>query len=419
MSVYIHKSDVCGSVRVPSSKSLSHRALLAGLLSEEDCKIYNLLECDDTSATIAIINNLGKKVIKYDDYYLITKNEKYEENVLFANESGSTLRFIIPILSLFEGKHILTGTEKLLSRPLDIYKDIYSSQGLRFDLFSDRLEVEGKLKAGKYKVRGDISSQFITGLLYTLPLLDGDSIIEVTGNFESKSYVDLTIEVLNHFGVNIEYDNEKVFNIKGNQKFISKDYVVPGDYSQMAFWAVLGTINNDLIIAGMDPNSLQGDKAIIDILNENCKNVSYKNGEYLIKKADVSNLKIDLSMIPDLGPILGVLCSVSNGENKLYNASRLRYKESDRLAAIYDELSKMNINIKIINDSLIITNSGKDIVCLNEIDSHNDHRIFMASAILGTISKNGVKILNEKCINKSYPNFLRDLESLGVIIEYE
>lgn len=419
MAVYIHKSNVGGEVVVPSSKSLSHRALLAGLLSKNDTKIYNLLDCEDTKATISIMEALGKKVIYKDGYHLVTNGSDRIDNdiLLNANESGSTLRFIIPILSLYEGKHLITGTKKLLSRPLDIYKELYQKDGLYFNLTENALEVEGKLKGGKYEVRGDISSQFISGLLFTLPLLSVDSEIIITGKFESKSYVDLTIEVLNHFGIEIKEVNN-VYYIKGNQEYSAKDYAVPGDYSQMAFWAVLGTINNDLEIAGMLEESKQGDKEIVDILNNSCNNITYENDKYYVRKEKVGNLNIDLSMIPDLGPILGVLCSRAEGLNKIYNAERLKFKESDRLNAIDTELKKMNVKSKIVADSLLIEKCD-DIKCLEVIDSHNDHRIFMAFAILGTISSNGVRINDEKCINKSYPNFLKDLQSVGVIVDYE
>ena len=419
MAVYIHKSDVKGKVVVPSSKSLSHRALLASLLSKGETKIYNLLDCEDTRATISMMEALGKKVICKENYHLVTNTDtKIDCNTLLnANESGSTLRFIIPILSLFEGKHKVTGTRKLLSRPLDIYKDLYQKDGLYFNLTEDLLEVEGKLKGGKYEVRGDISSQFITGLLFTLPLLNIDSEIIITGKYESKSYVDLTIEVLNHFGVEIKEEGNKYY-IKGNQQFTSNDYTVPGDYSQMAFWAVLGTINNELQICGMLENSKQGDKEIVNILSSAANNINYQEGIYHVKKSSVRNLNIDLSMIPDLGPILGVLCACAEGNNTIYNAERLKFKESDRLSAINSELKKMNVKSKVDGDRLLIEKCD-NITCLEEIDSHNDHRIFMALAVLGTISSNGVRINDERCINKSYPNFLKDLQNLGVVVEYE
>lgn len=419
MAVYIHKSDVRGKVTVPSSKSLSHRVLLASLLSKDDTKIYNLLDCEDTRATISIMEALGKKIIYKDGYHLVTNSDKKLDNnvLLNANESGSTLRFIIPILSLYEGKHTITGTKKLLSRPLDVYKYLYEKEGLLFNLTEDFLEVEGKLKGGNYEVRGDVSSQFITGLLFTLPLLSMDSKITITGKYESKSYVDLTIEVLNHFGIEIKED-KNVYYIKGNQEYKAKDYTVSGDYSQMAFWAVLGTINNDLEISGMTEISKQGDKEIVNILKLSANNIEYSNNNYYIKKSLVDNLNIDLSMIPDLGPILGVLCTKAKGKNRIYNAERLKFKESDRLNAINTELKKMNVKCEVMDSTLFIEKCD-DIKCLETIDSHNDHRIFMALAVLGTISSNGVRINDEKCINKSYPNFLNDLQNLGVVVEYE
>lgn len=417
MAVVIHPGKIKGKVVVPSSKSLSHRALLAALLSDEDTKIYNLSICDDVVATMNIMEYLGKKVIDKKDYHLVTKCE-FKEGVLNANESGSTLRFIIPILSYFEKEFKITGSKKLLSRPLNIYQEIYEKQNLSFELTDDFLKVQGKLNYGVYEIPGDVSSQFITGLMYLLPLLDGDSKIIVKEPFESKSYVDLTVDVLKKFNIEIQSINSNEYFIKGKQKYINRDYYVLGDYSQMAFWAVLGTINNDIIIGGMEEESLQGDREIVNILNNNANNIKYINDEYFVHKENVKSLNIDLGMIPDLGPILGVLAACSEGESVIYNCERLRYKESDRLQAICMELTKMNVDVKIIDDKLIIKKCD-DIKNLEIIDSHNDHRIFMSLAVLGTISKNGVRINNEKCINKSYPTFLKHLESLGIEVDYE
>lgn len=419
MSVYIKKGICSGSVKVPPSKSLSHRVLLASFLSKSKCKISNLLLCDDTIATMGIMKSLGKEIIEENNEFIISGDKfNYDGVILNANESGSTLRFIIPILSLFPGSFKITGTKKLLSRPLDIYKKIYNEQGLVFDLTDNCLEVSGKLASGEYVVPGNISSQFITGLLYTLPLLNGDSRIVITEKFESKSYVDMTLEVLKKFGIVITLESENVYFIKGNQEYKACDITVEGDYSQMAFWGVLGTINNDLKIEGMNEYSLQGDSEIVNILDKYANNIKYVNDSYFVSKNKISKMEIDLSMIPDLGPILAVLCCSNNEYSVIKNCYRLKYKESDRLEAIKEELLKMNIDVKVIDDTLMVKNKG-EIYNTEIIDSHNDHRIFMALAILGTISENGVRIDNEGCINKSYPNFLNDLINVGIKVEYE
>ena len=417
MAVFIHPGKIKGKVVVPSSKSLSHRALLAALLSDEDTKIYNLSICDDVIATMNIMEFLGKTVIDKGDYHLVTKC-KCKEGTLNANESGSTLRFIIPILSYFNKEFCITGSKKLLSRPMGIYQDIYNKQKLVFELNENYIKVNGKLSNGVYEVPGDVSSQFITGLMYLLPLLDGDSRLIIKEPFESKSYVDLTIDVLDKFNVKIESLSNNEYYIKGNQKYKSSDYMVLGDYSQMAFWAVLGTINNDIIIDGMEEESLQGDKEIVNILKSNAGNIKYENNFYYVYKSDVKSLNIDLGMIPDLGPVLGVLGACSEGESIIYNCGRLKYKESDRLEAIKEELLKMNVDVRVISDKLVIKKCD-NVKNIEMIDSHNDHRIFMALAVLGTISSNGVRINDEKCINKSYPTFLKHLEGLGIKVDYE
>ena len=241
MAVYIHPGKVSGIVTVPSSKSLSHRVLIASLLCEEECVISNLCICDDVTATLEIIKSLGKEVTVVNGNYYIKPANGISNYVLNANESGSTLRFLIPIVSLYNNEFIFKGSKKLLSRPLDVYKKIYDSQSLKFELNEDYLKVSGKLSSGVYEIPGNISSQFITGLLFTLPLLDGDSCIKIIGKLESISYVDMTIDILNKFGVKVDFKDNEIF-IPGNQKYSKCDYNVPGDYSQMAFWAVLGTL---------------------------------------------------------------------------------------------------------------------------------------------------------------------------------
>lgn len=418
MAVYINPGIVSGNVHVPSSKSLSHRALLCALLSDGETIIEDLCICDDVIATLNIIKDLGKKVEVKNNIYYISGSVNKTNKTLFANESGSTLRFIIPILSLFEGEHKITGSSKLMSRPLEIYKKIFMEQGIIFDLTNDILTINGKLSSGEYEIPGNISSQFITGLMYALPMMNGDSTIKITGNYESKSYVNLTIDVLSKFGIEIVEKSYNEYYIKGNQKYKSCVYKCSGDYSQMAFWAVLGTINSDITISGMEKNSLQGDRQIVDILDKFASNICYKDGIYYVSKSKVKALDIDLSDIPDLGPILGVLSACTKGISKIRNCQRLKYKESDRLEAIREELVKMNVDISI-EDDMIVINPINEINNSDIINSHNDHRIFMALAVLGTVSKNGVRIDDEKCINKSYPLFLKDLEGLGIKVEYK
>ena len=273
------------------------------------------------------------------------------------------------------------------------------------------LKVNGKLSSGVYKLRGDISSQFITGLLFALPLVEGDSEIVVTTELESKGYVDLTLDTLKSFGIEIKNEDYRVFKIKGNQKYSPKDYYIEGDYSQGAFFLVAGAIGNNVECMGLRKDSLQGDMAILDILKD--MGCSFEETDEYIKAipSKTKGIDIDVSQCPDLVPILAVLASMSEGETRILNAKRLRIKECDRLNATAVELNKIGADITELEDSLIIR--GVKEFTGGEVDSHNDHRIVMALSIAATRAKGDIIINNPMAIEKSYPNFFEDYKKLG------
>jgi len=274
------------------------------------------------------------------------------------------------------------------------------------------LKVSGKLTSGTYRVRGDISSQFITGLLFSLPILEGNSKILITTKLESKGYIDLTLDILKDFGIEIENNNYKEFNIRGAQKYNSRNYYVEGDYSQGAFFLVAGALGSSIVCYGLNKDSLQGDKVIVDILEAMGCNVEESEEGIRVKPSKTKGIEIDASNCPDLVPVLTVLASLSEGETKIVNAKRLRIKEcSDRLHAITKELNKLGADIIELEDSLII--SGVNELKGGEVDSHNDHRIVMALAIAATRAKGDVIINNPRAVEKSYPNFFKDYFKLG------
>jgi 3-phosphoshikimate 1-carboxyvinyltransferase len=277
------------------------------------------------------------------------------------------------------------------------------------------LKVEGKLKPGNFKIRGDISSQFITGLLFALPLLDGDSVITITTELESKGYIDLTLDTLSRFGVIIHNNNYKEFHVKGNQKFISLDYYVEGDYSQVAFWLAAGVLSENITCTGMNLNSLQGDKVIIEILKEMNADISLSKEGITAKQSKLKGTAIDVSECPDLVPILAVVAALSEGTTTIYNAARVRIKECDRLHAITTELNKLGASVLEKEDSLVI--EGKESLNGGEVESWNDHRIVMALAIAALKCKAPVTIKDSGAITKSYPGFFKDFISLGGLID--
>ncbi len=374
----------------------------------------------DIKATINAMRAIGADIIEYDNYLEITGSKvKRVSDVIDANESGSTIRFMIPIALLTGEKITFQGKNNLCKRPLDPFLEIFDKFGIKYSKGEDYLplEVDGKLVPGEYDIRGDISSQFITGLLFSLPLLDGDSVINITTNMESKGYIDLTIDILKLFGIEIKNDNYEKFYIKGNQKYKPHDYMVEGDFSQAAFFLVADMLGADIKLKAMNMDSHQGDKKILADITDFGGEIKFDNDTLTLKNSSINNAIIDFSQSPDLGPALTVLASLANGTSKFINASRLRIKECDRITSMKEELEKLGGAIDELPDGMIIY--GADKLHGGVVDSHNDHRVVMSLA-MATLKMDGdLVITNAEAINKSFPNFFEIFESLGGKISYE
>jgi 3-phosphoshikimate 1-carboxyvinyltransferase len=306
-----------------------------------------------------------------------------------------------------------TGKGKLVERPLDTYYEIFKKQGIQYlnDNKKLPLTVNGIFKPGTFEMKGNISSQFITGLMFVLPMLNGDSKIVITNPLESKGYLDLTIDVLDKFSIKIENNNYQEFYMKGNQKYEVNDYRVEGDFSQAAFWIVAGILGDNIKCIDVNVNSLQGDKAILDIVKNMRADITIDNEFVKVKRSRTEGIVIDASQCPDLIPILATLGSLSTGTTKIINAARLRIKESDRLKAISTELNKLGADIKGLEDGLLI--NGKELLKGGTVDSWNDHRIAMALAIASIKCNDPVIIQNSDVVKKSYPTFWSDFKNLG------
>ncbi len=421
MNVTINPKNLVGDVIIPPSKSLSHRAIIAACLSEGRSEISNVLYSDDIIATLDAMEAMGAKIERLEDKLIIDGSKvKRIDNVIDAHESGSTIRFLIPIALTINEPITFIGRNHLVKRPLDIYTKIFDEQGIKYFKETNELPlyVEGAIKSGVYEIRGDISSQFITGLLYALPLLEGDSKLVITTNLESKGYVDLTIDILKMFNIEIINYDYKEFTIKGNQVYKPFNYTIEGDYSQVAFWLVAQTLGADLNLLNMREDSYQGDKKIIEDINALGGDVKFING---LIKASASNTKgavIDFSESPDLGPALTVLASLSEGESRFINASRLRIKECDRITCMRVELEKMGAKITEEPDKMIIT-GVKSLKGNVVLDAHNDHRIAMALSIASLKANGPIKIMGADCVKKSYPHFYKVFESLKGDLTYE
>ena len=413
-------SKLKGSVKIPPSKSMAHRAIICAALSDGICRIDNIDYSDDIIATINAMNSLGATIEKHDDYIEVVgiyKNiNKIKRNrIIDCNESGSTLRFLVPISLLFKGSNKFIGKGNLGKRPLTTYYNIFNNQGIKYSYEENNLNlvVDGELKPGVFEVEGNISSQFITGLLFALPLLNGDSKITITKEMESKGYIDLTLKAISDFGIEIINNNYSEFIIKGNQKYNARNYRVEGDYSQAAFFLCADGLGNNVVCRDLDLNSLQGDKEIIDILER--MNVVFNANEIGLSgevNGELISTVIDGSQCPDIIPVLSAVSALSKGTTEIINAGRLRIKECDRLSAVTSELKKLGAQIIEKEDGLVITGVEK-LQGGVEVWSHKDHRIAMTLAIASTMCKKPIIIKDYECVAKSYPSFFEDFKALG------
>ncbi|MEG0823280.1 MAG: 3-phosphoshikimate 1-carboxyvinyltransferase [Erysipelotrichaceae bacterium] len=421
MKAKIYPGNVAGTVTIPASKSMAHRSIIAASLANAHSTITNVQFSDDIRTTITGMINLGANIIEDGSTLEIDGIKDFNSlmcNEIDANESGSTLRFFIPIFSLTNERITFIGKNRLMKRPQGIYEDLFKEQNLVYEQNADTITIEGALSPNNYVINGNVSSQFITGLLYTLPLLNGDSSIKILPPFESRSYVDLTIQMLAKFGISVSFKDDLTLTIPGNQSYKGCNYCVEGDFSQMAFFACLAAINNTLSIKGMDPTSKQGDKAILNTLTSSNVNISLQDNIYTVFKSPSSSASaIDLKNCPDLGPILCSFACCCSGNTRIYNASRLRYKESDRILAMEEELHKLNVDITSTDDEINInSNHIESDGCLN-FSGHKDHRIVMALAILATVLHTPSIIDECEYISKSYPSFFEDLRSVGIKVD--
>ncbi len=399
MTVTIKKSKAQGVVVAPPSKSAAHRALICGALSGGS-KIDNIEYSNDILATLDCLLALGAKIEKSGNTIQLGGLNPFasKEVILDCRESGSTLRFMIPLCMLSGKKIILKGSERLFARNLTIYEEIAEQNDILFDKGKDSLTVCGRLKSGDYKMAGNISSQFISGLLFALPLLEGDSTLEIVDEYESEPYVDLTIKALSDFGVKISKCGH-IYKIKGNKKYLPKDTTVEGDYSNAAFLDGFNLLGGSVNVTGLCKNSLQGDKIYKQMYD------GLKSG----KK------QFDLSNCPDLAPVMFALSAVFGGAH-FTGTKRLKIKESDRAAAMQTELKKFGIKVDVLEND--VTVYGGELKAPSEtLCGHNDHRIVMALSLLCTLT--GGCINEAESVAKSYPDYFEKIKSLGIVIENE
>lgn len=398
MRVEIFKGKAKGTVVAPPSKSMAHRNLICAALSEKS-QLSSVAFSEDILATIDCLKELGASIEKRGDKVILGGLEPTaaKEAVLNCGESGSTLRFLLPLCLLCDREITLVGSTRLMQRPMTVYREIFEEKGISFYQDDKCIKVKGKLVGGEFKVDGSVSSQFISGLLFALPLLKQDSVIKIEGELQSQSYLKLTLWSLKAFGIRIDSSDIRSIKVFGGQHYESKNMIVEGDYSNSAFFSAFNFLGGDVDIKGLDAHSLQGDKVYLDIMPK------------LYQEKTV----VSLADCPDLGPILFALASTGKGAI-FTDTARLRIKESDRVECMEKELKKFGVKMDV-QENCVIIHPGELHTPTEHLYGHNDHRIVMAVSVLATLT--GGIIDGAQAVAKSFPDFFERLEEVGIKVK--
>lgn len=411
----VEPSFVSGLVKAPPSKSMTQRAIAAAMLADGETRIINPSYCDDCLAAMSIAVGMGAKVEPGIDEMKITGCRGLREKKLNCGESGLAIRMFSPVAALYPEEITISGAGSLKNRPMSMISDALEQFGVRCLTTGGflPLTIKGPVKGGNCEIDGSVSSQLLTGLLMALPAAAGDSVVKVR-NLKSRPYIDMTISILQAFGIEVINENYEVFKIKGRQKFISGEYVVEGDWSGAAFLLVAGAVGGRVEVQGLNPESRQSDRKILDALKMAGADIKLLNGSLSVSKSDLKAFEFDATDSPDLFPPLVTLAAYCKGTSSIKGASRLVHKESDRASALIDEFGKMGISVEKNDDSLIV--KGGEIKG-SRVASHEDHRIAMAEAVAALGAKGKVFIKDSHCIAKSYPDFFNDLKRLGATVD--
>ena len=414
MTRLVHISKKADLIDIPASKSFAQRALFAAALSDDKVHLKNLGQSQDVIHIKSIIQQLGFSFdILSDDTTSVLKTGQPTESIVNVGESGLGTRLATPILSHFFQSYTVKGKGSLLKRPMTWFKTHLPQMGLDIDLNDQYLPLNahGKLNAGHYSVDGSQSSQYISGLLMMLPLCHGNSILEVNQP-TSTPYIDITLDVMRHFGIHIEHEAYSRFSIQGHQQYHSPSiYNIEGDFSSAAFWIVYGLLNDGIRLRGLNQTSVQADAAILNIVNQVGGSYEWKDSIlHITVPKNLQPFDFDATHCPDLFPILVVLAAGINGTSKIKGTKRLINKESDRKSVLLKEFSKLGLEMKSNDNAFMI--HGTQFLKSGIIDSHNDHRIAMACSIASFLTPNGLTISDPECVNKSYPEFWHTVQNL-------
>ena len=411
--IKVSPSRLKGTISVPPSKSAAHRAIICAALSDGVSVLQPIELSNDITATIECMKKLGAE-LKLDGKRLTVNGRGIftpDKAELDCGESGSTLRFVIPIAAAGGVKAVFTGHGKLPERPIGVYTDCLPEHGVSCITKGGLpLEISGRLECGIYEIPGNISSQFVTGLLLSLPLLEGDSEIRLTSPLQSVGYINMTVQIMEQFGVKTER-TENGWIIRGGQKYSARNYTVEGDWSQAAFYMTAAALGSSIVIDNLDMDSTQGDKACVEVYRRLGADIRCENGMVIMNGGELHGIELDAADIPDMVPAFSVAAALAKGTTVIRGAQRLRIKECDRLAAMRDGLSRLGVSVRETEDGLII--NGAEKLHGGFVEGYNDHRIVMSFAAAACAADSEITISDMESINKSYPSFFEDYKSLG------
>lgn len=417
MKVRVAAKNLNGKILAVSSKSDAHRAVICAALCEEKTEVFVDEFSDDINATADCLAAMGAKISQTKNGFIFSGGARHGEDAsLNCCESGSTLRFLLPVATALGGRKTFIGSGRLPSRPILPLMTALEGHNVAFDNKKLPIVSAGRLTGGEFTLPGNISSQFISGILLALPLMDEGGTVTVTDGLQSKGYVDMTIRTMEKFGVECVKLEDDKYSVKSDSKYVSPGiYRVEGDWSGAAFFLAAGAISGDVTVSGLNADSAQADRVILDVLREFGADVTCDGENIRVRSADAKPFEIDVSDCPDLFPILAVLACRAKGESRLYNASRLRLKESDRVATTAAMLRALSVEVKETEDSLTICGTG----CVKggAISGAGDHRIIMSAAVAslmcGSQGNPSIMITDAEAISKSYPSFFKDFTTCG------
>jgi 3-phosphoshikimate 1-carboxyvinyltransferase len=414
MERYLEPSELKGNIKAPASKSMTQRAIAASLLADGESIIHNPSYCDDSLAAMSIAVGLGARVEPQVNELKITGSAILKESKLNCGESGLAIRMFSPIAALYSAEITLVGANSLKKRPMSMIEEALNQLGVHCKSSGGflPLTIKGPLAGGKIEIDGSVSSQLLTGLLMALPLASKDSEIKVR-NLKSKPYIDMTIQLLNSFGISIMTSDYDLFRIPGNQKYKPYSYTVEGDWSGGAFLLVAGAINGQLCVKGLRNDSKQSDMAVLKALEIAGAKLTLGEDHIDISRSQLKAFEFNATESPDLFPPLVALASYCKGVSAIKGVTRLIYKESNRANTLKEEFGKMNIKIEIADDMMFVTGGRPQGA---RVESHDDHRIAMAVAVASLGASGKISIRDSQCVAKSYPHFFEDLRQLGALV---